>query len=578
MTKTSGISAPIYKIDVEAAVEHFGGSVAVEDLPEGLVADYNEEKGIETFRLEGSASVGDATFMLYRNVRTRPNTSGWVKFFSGSGIELGNITNQLQHLVCFVAVDGELYAYTAGQSAVVFERFTDVSFPVEVGRRIAQPKVKAAKANQITGTTLASDMHFRDPRRITYSESLDTVWTSLSGKVQDAVMREAALTSIFGPRSRMRLDVTSAIKLGPSVESPERMLELIRWLADKADAPLPADDGWAPLDAIKILNPRKKKYLIERLRSVLAQRIFVDREFENLAVAHVDATLYDNATRYLVTQGRNHLYDEAEQPDLSDIVASMDVNEDDLVENFSRIQIRSSNEDYGSSFGTSGSLLGHLHGELQFEGKTYFLLAGKWYEVDAAYIEQVTKDFTRVIDALDLAYDAIGLRAWGTTEVEGDYNETSLSGSPFINGDKVLTDNVELFDTLTWDDKEVRILHVKRGFNVKVRDVRSQLINSAQIIENDLRTGSARLKDHYRQLFDKGRTKLSEEEFIALFSKKRVYVLAYGAALKVTPGSLSSFRSSVARMEVVSMNAQFRQISSADSQAELRITWIPVSD
>src|SRR5262249_41929554 len=156
--------------------------------------------------------------------------------------------------------------------------------------------------------------------------------------------------------------------------------------------------------------------------------------------------------------------------------------------------------------GTEGALLAHLNGELTHKGRTYFLLAGKWYEVDATYIELIKKDFINLLAPLDISASSIGLRPWQADETEGIYNGSSLDYDEWINGDLVLTDNVELFDTLAYSGSELYIIHVKRDFNVKIREVRSQLIGSAQIIEDDLRGDSNKLKHHHRQLVTKGRT------------------------------------------------------------------------
>lgn len=577
MAAKTGITPPIYKIDSEAANEFFGGSFSARELPAKLIDRYNKDKGVETYALEGSVELDGCDLQLYRNVKTRPSTSSWVKFFDGSGIELEDIQNQMQHLVCFVAVDGELYAYTAGQSAVSFERFVDISFPIEVGRRVARAEIKGAKSSQITGSTLASDVHFRDPRRITYAESLDNVWMALSGQLRASVLGEVVLKDIFGPKSKIRLDVTSAIRLGPRIETPQKLIALIRWLAAKSDEALPDDDPWAGLDAIKVLNPRKKKDLIEKLRKALADRIFVKKDWSNMTVSHVEASLYDNATSYAVIQGDAVLYEEDTQPELSDIVGRMTVDAVNVLSNFSSVIIQTENSDYFQGISTTAPLMNHLHGEIRHDGKTYFLLAGKWYEVDATYIEQITKDFLETLTSLDLDPARVGLREWKQESSEGEYNETASKAQVFINGDRVLTDNIELFDGLVSDGATTYIVHVKRNFDVKVRDVRSQVINSAQIIENDLHIGTmAKLKQHHSRLVLRKRTDLSEDEFLTLFENPRVYVVAYGSEVKVGESTISQFGSSVARMEIVSLNNQFRQISSAESQAKLRVSWVKI--
>lgn len=572
-----GINVPIYKIDIEAVNEFFDEELIAETIPARLVARYNEEKTEVVYESKGSATIDGCYVELFHNIKSAPNASSWIKYFQESGIELPEIKNQLQHLLCFSVIDGELYAYTAGQSVVVFERFIDIAFPIEVGRRIAKAEIKAARANQITGTTLASDLHFRDPRRITYTESLDTVWTALSGQLRDTVLDKKALADIFGAKSKMKIDITSAVRLGPKVESPAKMIELIRWLAEQAEGPLPKDDGLAALDAIKVLNPRKKKDLIAKLRTALAEQIFKAKSYENLALAHVDASLYSNATHYAVEQGRELKWDGSEEPTLDDVISAVLIDTDNYCKNLTEIMIRTTNDEYGSAFGTYGNLLAHLNGELRFGGKTYFLIGGKWYEVDASYITEITKDFLNLIEGLDLPASTIGLRNWQNDENEGQYNETSLTHD-FINGDKVLTDNVELFDTLSYRGGETHILHVKRGFNVKVRDVRSQLLLSAQIIENDLRNGGAKLREHHAQLLAKGRTQLTEDEFMKLFERPRVYALCYATKSKVKRSNIGSFKSSVAKMEVVSLNNQFRQVSSIETNASFRISWVKIVD
>lgn len=239
--------------------------------------------------------------------------------------------------------------------------------------------------------------------------------------------------------------------------------------------------------------------------------------------------------------------------------------------------IRSRCIDEGNDAGTQGTLLEHLHGEIRYGGRTYFVLAGRWYEVDMSYIELVTKDFIGLVEDLDLPVSQIGLRNWHATESEGDYNNDSITGDLVINGDRVLTDNVELFDTLCCTGGRTYIIHVKRDFDVKVRDVRSQIINSANIIENELRLGEqTRLKRHYAALRRRKRTTLAETEFLDLFTHPRTYVLAYGASTKVERSTMDRFGSVVARMEIVTLGGQFRQIAGASRNTQLGITWIEI--
>ncbi len=573
----SGLFPPISRIDVDAARDFFGEEVPIEDLPQCIVDAYNATKDVKTYVCDGNANFDGCRLSVYRNDTTRPRLTPWAGFYEPAEIKIPKVQARTNHFVGFIVMGDELYVHTGGQSSVVFDRFTDISFPIDVARRIASPEVKRARSSQIAGSTLVSDVNFRDPRRITYTESLENVWTALGGQVRPEALDDQGLRAVFGAKQKMRLDVGSALRFGPRVDTLDKLIALLRWLSAIVESPVPDDDDWAILDSIKILNPRKSRDLIARLNRHLAKQLVVDRDYTNIAVTHTDASLYANATVYTVTHDDSLLYQGDRRPEIADILNHVSPGSAGPEALLTSITVQSQCEDYGPDVGTHGTLLAHLHGEIRHEKRSYFLLAGRWYEVDTSYLELVSKEFLGLIEELDLPADHIGLRTWLKAESEDDYNENSVKGRPIVNGDRVLTDNVELFDTLTWDDKRTYIVHVKRGFDVKVRDVRSQIVNSAYIIENDLRVGvPTRLKRHYEALHRRKRTTLTEEEFLALFQQPRTYVLAYGTESKVERATIDRYQSMVARMEVVTLNGQFRQLTSASHTTELRIAWVGI--
>ncbi len=214
MAARNGISTPIYKIDMDVTTAFFGQEIPAIDLPQQIVVQHNAEKGEEAFAAAGESVVDGCPILVYRNQLVRPIPTPWIKFYE-KGIDLSGLSNQLQQLIGFVVVGSDLFVHTAGQAAPVFERFVDIAFPIDVGRRVAKPEIKGARSNQITGGTLASTVHFRDPRRLTRTESLENVWTALSGQLRDAVLREPDIVRIFGAKKKLRFEVTSAIKAGP---------------------------------------------------------------------------------------------------------------------------------------------------------------------------------------------------------------------------------------------------------------------------------------------------------------------------------------------------------------------------
>jgi hypothetical protein len=213
MAKT-GISLPIYKIDTDAAIDACSLDKSLSDsnklkklkkLPTALVDAYNHRKGETVYESAGSAVFSGCDFFVYRNTKAKPILTQWAGFLDHKNIDLSGATSQTQQLACFVIIDSEIYAFTSSQAAVIFERFIDISYPIAIGRRIAKPEVKGARSSQITGGTLASEVHFRDARRITHTESLQSAWTALSGQLRESVLGDKDLINIFGPKAKMRL-------------------------------------------------------------------------------------------------------------------------------------------------------------------------------------------------------------------------------------------------------------------------------------------------------------------------------------------------------------------------------------
>ncbi|KAL3864020.1 hypothetical protein ACJMK2_005732 [Sinanodonta woodiana] len=114
----------------------------------------------------------------------------------------------------------------------------------------------------------------------------------------------------------------------------------------------------------------------------------------------------------------------------------------------------------------------------------------------------------------------------------------------FLHGDKILVENVELFDILKITKDKLYLYHVKEGVGQKTRDAASQIRISANLINKARETSQTQdiLGKWYEQIInykakDKTRLKLkkdfekrkcSKEDFLDLFLKKKiVYVYAF---------------------------------------------------
>ncbi|XP_071083809.1 uncharacterized protein [Haliotis cracherodii] len=148
---------------------------------------------------------------------------------------------------------------------------------------------------------------------------------------------------------------------------------------------------------------------------------------------------------------------------------------------------------------------------------------------------------------------------------EKHYNEgyilydqlVSDNTSGYLLGDRIFVfgNNIELYDILFYTPEKTYLIHVKEGFDNAIRDVCSQIRNSAEVVfKHWIFNNSFDIlkkywssvtgyegKDRYRQVVRDRYMDMGQERFLNLFDRKEiVYVLAYRDTKK-TPSTMVRF-------------------------------------
>lgn len=136
---------------------------------------------------------------------------------------------------------------------------------------------------------------------------------------------------------------------------------------------------------------------------------------------------------------------------------------------------------------TIGTVLEHLHGELTYDGKTYFFVDGEWYQVLPSFIKDLNKECSDILK--EVWEDKLITRKFDLKKRERTFNETFIGEPGFLVFDTITPENIEACDVLHFTAPIVHVIHVKRGFNNSVRELASQVLISAKRIEEDIHTG-----------------------------------------------------------------------------------------
>ena len=142
------------------------------------------------------------------------------------------------------------------------------------------------------------------------------------------------------------------------------------------------------------------------------------------------------------------------------------------------------------------------------------------------------------------------------------FNAYQADRAGFYLGDKVfaLADRgkVELFDLLKVDDQARRlyVIHVKKGFAAKMRDVCSQLRLAADVISADQSDGKPVLNGFYDAWSEKGYNKsVDRAEFLSWFDYEVIYVVLCATPTTFEPDDFEAGRlqSHIARREILAL-------------------------
>lgn len=173
---------------------------------------------------------------------------------------------------------------------------------------------------------------------------------------------------------------------------------------------------------------------------------------------------------------------------------------------------------------TYGNLYSHVISETDLRNKKYFRVDSKWYLLEDEFLIRMNEEAKSYYSKYELKENL--LNKWDDLDDEDTYNKSHKLNNYYIL-DKVIEDNVELCDILIIKGNKIYFVHVKNGFNAKMRDLYIQVILSAKRLSNDLKNhnGSTYLKKTL-SLYNKRnpKNKIETEEIIKKIRNKELII------------------------------------------------------
>ena len=179
---------------------------------------------------------------------------------------------------------------------------------------------------------------------------------------------------------------------------------------------------------------------------------------------------------------------------------------------------------------THGHFYSHIVAEIDLNSKKYFRIDGNWYYLKDEFLQFMNQDAKDYYQKYKL--DKSILNLWPESYDEDQYNLSHKKVDSFVL-DKRFLDNIELCDILVEKDKKLYFVHVKDGFNTKLRDCYIQLVLAAKRLSVDLKDNNGKnylkLTLEYYNSFNPEHL-INVESLLSKLAKKDlevVFVMAY---------------------------------------------------
>lgn len=118
-------------------------------------------------------------------------------------------------------------------------------------------------------------------------------------------------------------------------------------------------------------------------------------------------------------------------------------------------------------------LLNHISGEIERDGKNYYIFYGEFYYLSDSYSERLNRSLKGKLT--DDRYSKILTTTWETNDKEDDFNKKASIEGDLIHLHKVKPEYIEFADLMKVEENAITLIHVKDGFDCDMRALDRQI-------------------------------------------------------------------------------------------------------
>jgi len=518
----------------------------------------NEEPNLTT------TDIGNITYIMYVFNEVE-RESNW-KYFLPTEITSGHSFNiQSTSFVLFALIENNIYALIGGRGIAVIKRYINHTFGLDLYEKIADPEndiVYSLNSRGITGNLSSQQETFRNEQKLQDALTLAKIPNKLYLILRQDLKDTFFDFLDFNSNDNVYIEISNSFSIKWKI-SFEQTSMLINTIHDIYKTP-------TTTYLSRFVRIRNKNLIDKNLTNLLFEKILTDtRRFVStnnttnfdFDFVHPDKLIpfYEcDEYKVFLKGARNPLYVTKDHSTiyhatlkyLYDTINIMD--EWNFRTVVSGIRVRGF---IGNKKKTEAMFINHISCEVEFGKKPYFLLDTHWFKIQGNFIEILNNQCSSMFKTNSINPNPLTVK-WQTKNMdEGVYNLQYLNKNGFLVLDKMLGNYIELCDLLYETDDTIYLIHVKDGFDAKIRDLTNQISVSANRLWHDLKTDLS-FVDQVFNRYHKSKNMISpitKEQFRSKFKKDIVYVLAFCSKNpnKKVIDNINFFKSNIAKFSII---------------------------
>ncbi len=543
----------------------------------------NKYKQYQEEQLEHNSLLGFDLRIYFSQHNYSPR---WKKFLSPilpPDSKIYKKQNTYQSYIAFAYNKKNLFAITGGYGYVAIESFTRPNFGLSILERLiraSSKSIRLIKERDLAGYLISSTRFFRGDQRVNDENGFGKIFKEVQAQIdKDIFKKEFGIEDEI--TKNVNCDAKSSFQLKKSVNL-EQGLKILQQLDSILEKPPVVN-----FNNIRVLDNKRDEILKKNLNNGLMEVFYKNFQghktnvINDIYVCNSNFEDYLTADYYELTFNKKSLiHSEDCISDVEEVIRLLEqgnikksiLDFESFQKKILALKILTFKEE-DSIPKTSDFFWKHLYGEYVHNDKNvYFLLDGEWHLVEKSFIENIDEKCEELINR---SYKQILTKRWKEEfQSENAYSMSYEDREGFYILDTISPMGIELADILIYssrseDSKEIILVHIKKGFSNKIRELTSQILNSAKMLQNDKASKKKYLVEIHQGWFKKKFSisdvadfKESERKFLEMFLNANVtYCLAFtdeNKTEKDIKNDIKKFKSNIAKISLLTLKSDLR--------------------